>query len=38
VVADIGGAAFYTWATMLYVVASILGTACGGFIRARLID
>lgn len=35
VVADIGGAAFYTWSTMLYVVASILGTACGGFIRAR---
>ena len=25
----------YTWSTMLYVVASILGTACGGFIRAR---
>ncbi len=35
VVADIGGAAFYTWSTMLYVVASILGTACGGFTRAR---
>jgi MFS family permease len=35
VVADIGGAAFYTWSTMLYVVASILGTAGGGFIRAR---
>jgi MFS family permease len=35
VVADIGGAAFYTWSTMLYVVASILGTACGGFVRAR---
>jgi hypothetical protein len=35
VVADIGGAAFYTWSTMLYVVASILGTACSGFIRAR---
>src|SRR2546421_1488608 len=35
VVADIGGAAFYTWSTMLYVVASILGTACGGFVRAQ---
>ena len=27
IVADIGGAAFYTWSTLLYVVASILGTA-----------
>jgi MFS family permease len=35
VVADIGGAAFYTWSTMLYVVASILGTACLGFVQAR---
>ncbi len=35
VVADIGGATFYTWSTMLYVVASILGTACGGFVRAQ---
>lgn len=35
VVADIGGAAFYTWSTMVYVVASILGTAYGGFLRAR---
>jgi MFS family permease len=35
VVVDIGGAAFYTWSTMLYIVASILGTACGGFVRAR---
>src|SRR5690606_27723773 len=29
VVADIGGAAYYAWATMLYMVASILGSACG---------
>jgi MFS family permease len=36
VVADIGGAAFYAWATMLYIVASIMGTACGGQVRARL--
>ncbi len=35
VVTDIGGATFYAWSTMLYVVASILGTAGGGFIRAR---
>jgi MFS family permease len=36
VVADIGGAAFYAWATMLYIMASIMGTACGGLVRARL--
>lgn len=34
VVADIGGAAFYTWATMLYMVTSILGTASGAWLRA----
>jgi MFS family permease len=36
VVAEIGGSAFYTWSTMLYVVASIIGTACGGFVKAAL--
>jgi Major Facilitator Superfamily len=36
VVTDIGGAAFYAWATMLYIIASIMGTACGGLVRARL--
>ncbi|HSF32333.1 MAG TPA: MFS transporter [Candidatus Tectomicrobia bacterium] len=36
VVTDIGGAAFYAWATMLYIMASIMGTACGGLARARL--
>jgi predicted MFS family arabinose efflux permease len=36
VVADIGGAPFYAWATMLYTMASIMGTACGGLVRARL--
>jgi MFS family permease len=36
IVADIGGAAFYTWSTMLYTVASVLGTASGGFIKATL--
>jgi MFS family permease len=35
IVRDIGGAAFYTWATMLYVVASILGTASGGLVQAN---
>ena len=34
IVVDIGGAAFYIWATMLYVVASILGTASGGLVQA----
>jgi hypothetical protein len=36
VVTDLGGAAFYTWATMLYTIASIIGTACGGLFKARL--
>jgi MFS family permease len=34
IVVDIGGTAFYTWATMVYIVASILGTASGAFVRA----
>jgi MFS family permease len=36
VVRDIGGTAFYAWATMLYTMASVVGTACGGLVRARL--
>jgi MFS family permease len=36
VVADIGGTAFYAWATMLFIMASIMGTACGGLIKSRL--
>ena len=36
VVADIGGVAFYAWVTMLYTIASIVGTACGGLLTARL--
>ena len=36
VVVDIGGAAFYAWATMLYTMASIIGTACGGLAKAAL--
>ena len=36
IVADLGGAAFYAWATLLYTIASIIGTVCGGLITARL--
>jgi MFS family permease len=36
VVADIGGAAFYAWATMLFTMASIIGTVCGGLVKAML--
>lgn len=36
VVADIGGAAFYTWSSMLYMVASIIGAASGGRITVSL--
>ena len=35
VVTDIGGADFYTWTTMLYMVASIIGAAIGGPLKAR---
>lgn len=35
VVADIGGLAFYTWTSMLYMVGSITGAACGGHMRLR---
>jgi MFS family permease len=36
IVADLGGAAFYAWATLLYTIASIMGTVCGGLVTARL--
>ena len=36
IVADLGGAAFYAWATLLYTLASIIGTVCGGLVTARL--
>src|SRR5262245_60916475 len=36
VVGDLGGAHFYTWATMLYMVASIIGTAAGNPVRQML--
>jgi MFS family permease len=36
VVRDIGGASFYAWSTMLYMVASIVGAASGGPLKAAL--
>ena len=36
VVRDIGGAAFYAWSTLLYIVASIAGAASGGPLKAAL--
>jgi MFS family permease len=36
VVRDIGGASFYTWTTMLYMVASIIGAATGSPLKAGL--
>src|SRR5262249_27746807 len=36
IVADLGGAAFYAWATLLYTIASIIGAVCGGLVTARL--
>lgn len=36
VVEDIGGAAYYAWSTMLYMVASIIGAASGGPAKAAL--
>lgn len=36
VVAEIGGAAFYAWPTMLYMVATIVGAASGGPVKAAL--
>ena len=36
VVADIGGVAFYAWSTMIYMVATIVGSACGGIVQIDL--
>ncbi len=36
VVGDIGGEAYYAWSTMLYMVASILGTAGGGILKSAI--
>ena len=35
VVEDIGGHAWYTWPTMIYMVGSIMGAACGFHMRSR---
>ncbi|MBT4907835.1 MAG: MFS transporter [Rhodospirillaceae bacterium] len=36
VVEDIGGHAYYTWPTMIYMVGSIMGAACGFHMRTSL--
>jgi MFS family permease len=36
IVHELGGAEYYTWATMLYMVASIIGTAAGNPVRQML--
>src|SRR5436189_4127879 len=36
IVAEIGGAAYYTWAAMLYTIGSIVGGASTGVVWARL--
>jgi MFS family permease len=36
VVRDIGGASYYSWTTMLYMVASIIGAASGSPLKTRL--
>ena len=36
VVENIGGHAYYTWPTMIYMVGSIMGAACGFHMRASL--
>src|SRR6266550_265865 len=36
IVADIGGAAYYTWAAMLYTIGSIVGGASTGMVWSRL--
>jgi MFS family permease len=36
VVRDLGGVAYYAWATMLYMIASIMGAASGNTLRAAL--
>src|SRR6266403_919597 len=36
VVRDLGGVVFYAWATMLYMIASIMGAASGNTLRAAI--
>jgi MFS family permease len=38
VVRDLGGAAYYTWPTMIYMVCTIIGTAAGHPLRQRAGD
>src|SRR5437867_7851221 len=35
IVADIGGAAYYTWAAMLYTIGSIVGASSTGVVWGR---
>mgnify|MGYP001198022710 CR=1 FL=1 len=35
IIADIGGISFYTWASMIYMVGSIVGAAAGYHLRVR---
>ncbi|MEX1109040.1 MAG: hypothetical protein WEC00_09035, partial [Dongiaceae bacterium] len=36
VIKDIGGISFYSWATMTYMVATIVGASCGGIVQIDL--
>src|SRR6202162_1788229 len=36
IVADIGGASFYTWAAMLYTIGAIVGASSTGLVWERL--
>src|SRR6516225_8900076 len=36
IVADIGGAAYYTWAAMLYTIGAIVGASSTGMVWSRL--
>src|SRR2546430_16308354 len=36
IVADIGGASFYTWAAMLYTIGAIVGASSTGVVWGRL--
>jgi MFS family permease len=38
VIRDLGGAAYYTWPTMIYMVLSIMGTAAGHPLRTNFGD
>src|ERR1700736_1505755 len=36
IVADIGGAAYYTWASMLYTIGAIVGASSAGVVWSRV--